>query len=378
MRFTLTILSAATALAATAEFKPLYSDLPDAKHAWSVHDLNRPLPKKVTAEPGLPPSDAVILFDGTEKSFRENWCDKNGGPTKWKFVDGAMESVRAAGNICSRREFGDVQLHVEWQPPVKTNGYGQARGNSGVFVLGGFYELQVLDSYGTDPDRLEKPNYADGMAGAVYGQNPPLVNPSRPTPEWQVYDIVFHRAVFDGDRLVRPATITAFFNGVLVQDNWEYEGPTLWRFRTRNDGSTKFGRQPEKGSIQFQDHGNPVHFRNVWVREIPSRDANTVHGVFRAREGDVAKLRADTAARLYAKIGDPSAADEETLHRLAEVVGYSSAEPYVTAFRTCLAAYRAKPGDAKGIERVNKTLEVLIRAGLVREDERIAVPGKAK
>ena len=350
---------------------PLYSDRPDAKHAWAVHDRNRPLPKKVDARIGHPPSDAIVLFDGTERSFRENWCDKNGGETKWKFVNGTMESVKSAGNICSRREFGDVQLHVEWLAPQVIEGEGQSRGNSGVFVLGGYYELQVLDSYETNPDDLRNPNYADGIAGAVYGQNPPLVNPSRPHTDWQVYDIVFHRAVYDGDRLVRPATITAFFNGVLIQDNWEYDGPTLWRFRTKLDGTTKFGPQPEKGSIQFQDHGNPVHFRNVWVREIPPRHDNTVHGTFYANEGVVAKLRRSLAARLFAEIADPAASDEKTLHLLAEVVGYVNEDPYAKAFSKCLEAYRAHPGDGNEVKRVNETLDVLVRAGILQEKEKI-------
>jgi len=159
-----------------------------------------------------------------------------------------------------------------------------------------------------------------------------------------------------------------------VQDNWEYDGPTQWSLRTSLDGKCLKGRQPEKGSIQFQDHGNPVHFRNVWVREIPSRYANTEHGTFRANKADVAKRRHETAARLFAAIADKTAADEQTLHRLAEVVGYANEEPYAAAFRACLRAYRAKPRDAKEVERVNKTLKYLVSAGIFAASDKIPRP----
>lgn len=284
--------------AAGAAMAFLYGDTPDARHAWAVHDRNRPNPVKISAEPGVPPSDAIILFDGSQESFEKNWCNDKGGPTKWKFVNGTLESVARAGNICSRRHFGDVQLHVEWQPPEKVSGVGQGRGNSGVFLLGGAYEVQVLDSWETDPSNMKNPNYADGQAGAVYGQNPPLVNPTRKPGDWQVYDIVFHQPIFDGNTLVHPGSLTVFLNGVLVQDHWELEGPTYHVKRTSQQKPPASG----KGSIQFQDHGNPVHFRNIWVREIPSRYANTTHGTFLANEKDVTAFRQKTAAELFAKV----------------------------------------------------------------------------
>ncbi len=333
----LMIATAAAGLSASL-FAGLYGDTPDAKHAWAVHDMNRPNPVKVEPgrEVGQPPSDAIVLFDGTRESFEKNWCDAKGGPTKWKFVDGTLESVRAAGNICSRQKFGDVQLHVEWQAPVKVEGMGQGRGNSGVFVLGGHYEVQVLDSYETNPADMKNPNYADGQAGSVYGQNPPLVNPTRRPGEWQTYDIVFHQPIFDGNRLVHPGSLTVFLNGVLVQDHWELEGHT-WHSRR----AAQEKPPATKGSIQFQDHGNPVHFRNVWVRELPSRYANTTHGTFLAKEADVMALRRETAAKLFAKI-DQTKCGAEQVNQIYEVIAYAKDEPYLAACKKICAGYLAK------------------------------------
>lgn len=318
----------AGAVCATSVMAGLYGDTPTDKHAWAVHDMNRPNPKKISAEPGVPPSDAIVLFDGTQESFEKNWCNDKGGPTKWKFVNGTLESVHRAGNICSRQQFGDVQLHVEWQPPVKVEGFGQGRGNSGVFLLGGMYEVQVLDSWETDPDNMKNPNYADGQAGAVYGQNPPLVNPTRKPGEWQVYDIVFHQPIFDGDKLVHPGSLTVFLNGVLVQDHWELEGPTLHCRRTSQNKP-----KDTKGSIQFQDHGNPVHFRNVWVRELPSRYANTTHGKFLAKDADVMALRKEIAAKLFAKIDLNNPRKHDVIAQIFEVFAYDKDEKYVAAMK---------------------------------------------
>lgn len=333
----LMIATAAAGLSASL-FAGLYGDTPDAKHAWAVHDMNRPNPVKVEPgrEVGQPPSDAIVLFDGTRESFEKNWCDSKGGPTKWKFVNGTLESVRAAGNICSRQTFGDVQLHVEWQAPVKVEGMGQGRGNSGVFVLGGHYEVQVLDSYETNPADMKNPNYADGQAGSVYGQNPPLVNPTRRPGEWQTYDIVFHQPIFDGNRLVHPGSLTVFLNGVLVQDHWELEGHT-WHCRR----AAQEKPPATKGSIQFQDHGNPVHFRNVWVRELPSRYANTTHGAFLAKEVDVTALRRETAAKLFAKI-DQTKCGADQVNQILEVIAYSKDEPFLGACKKICAGYLAK------------------------------------
>ena len=332
-----TIAAAIVATASAAAFAGIYGDLPNALHAWAVHDSNRPNPPKVTPADviGQPPSDAIVLFDGTQKSFEENWVDSKGGKTKWKFVNGTLESVRRAGNICSRRQFGDVQLHVEWQSPTAVHGFGQGRGNSGVFLLGGMYEVQVLDSYETDPANMKNPNYPDGQAGAVYGQNPPLVNPTRRPGEWQAYDIVFHQPVFEGDRCVHPGSLTVFLNGVLVQDHWELEGPTWYLRRTRQEKP-----RSTKGSIQFQDHGNPVHFRNVWVRELPSRYANTTHGTYLANEKDVAAQSRATAERLFAKI-DKAKCEAEQVRQILEVTTYCADAKFMDAAKRICGGYLA-------------------------------------
>ena len=350
----------------------LYGDTPNAKHAWAVHDLNRPNPVKVTPAdvPGQPPSDAIVLFDGSQKSFEENWCDSKGNKTRWKFVNGTLESVRSAGNICSRREFGDVQLHVEWQAPVKVQGYGQGRGNSGVFVLGGMYEVQVLDSYETNPADMKNPNYADGQAGAVYGQNPPLVNPTRKPGEWQAYDIVFHQPVFEGNTCVHPGSLTVFLNGVLVQDHWEVEGPTWHCRRTRQEKP-----RATKGSIQFQDHGNPVHFRNVWVRELPCRYANTTHGTYLAKEQDVTNLRRDIAKKLLAKI-DQSKCGPEQVKQILEVMAYCTEEPMMAAAKKICGGYLAQLNTLNGqqidakkneLKDLRNTYRVLTRNGQAKD-----------
>ena len=325
----------ATMLLLAAQTIHYPGELPDCTHAWSVHDLNRPNPVKVTADAGVPPSDAVVLFDGTEESVRKNWCDGKGGPTKWKAVNGELDCVPFSGYIFTKEKFGDCQLHIEWKAPADEPGVGQGRGNSGVF-LQNKYELQVLESFGTDPADMKNPNYADGQAGSVYGQNPPLVNPTRRPGEWQTYDIVFHQPIFDGNRLVHPGSLTVFLNGVLVQDHWELEGHT-WHSRR----AAQEKPPATKGSIQFQDHGNPVHFRNVWVRELPSRYANTTHGSFLAKEADVTALRRETAAKLFAKI-DQTKCGAEQVNQILEVIAYSKDEPFCGACKKICAGYLAQ------------------------------------
>ena len=366
------IFASAVAMVAASASAGLYGDTPDAKHAWAVHDHNRPNPVKVTPadQIGQPPSDAVVLFDGTQKSFDENWTDSRGNKTKWKFVNGTMESVRSAGNICSREQFGDVQLHVEWQAPVKVSGFGQGRGNSGVFVLGGMYEVQVLDSYETNPADMKNPNSADGQAGAVYGQNPPLVNPTRKPGEWQVYDIVFHQPVFEGNTCVHPGSLTVFLNGVLVQDHWEVEGPT-WHMRRTHQEKPR----TTQGSIQFQDHGNPVHFRNVWARHLPSRYANTTHGTYLAKEQDVAAQRKATAEKLFAKI-DKSKVSADSVNQILEVITYSTEEPFCGTAKKICGDYLAQlekmdpaalDNNKGAILSVKRSYDVLWRNGLLKD-----------
>jgi hypothetical protein len=227
---------------------------------WLDHDRTRPQPPIVDPgtfstedQPGRPPSDAVVLFDGKDLS---QWVAMDGSPTKWVIKNGAMECVPGSGYARTLECFGDCQLHVEWCTPMPPHGQGQGRGNSGVFFGYDRYEIQVLDSF-------ESISYADGIAAAVYGQYPPLVNASRPAGQWQFYDIVWRAPRFDADgKLLSKARVTVFHNGVLVQNNVELTGPTSWLERA------PYKAHPEKLPIALQDHGNPVRYRNIWAREL--------------------------------------------------------------------------------------------------------------
>jgi hypothetical protein len=230
-----------------------------AAAAWSycaAFQLPEPKTEPKIIDPGdatRAPSDAIVLFDGKDLS---NWVSVNGGgPAKWEMKDGAMVVVRGTGAIRTKQEFDDVQLHIEWATPAEVVGKDQGRGNSGVF-LQGRYEVQVLDSY-------DNKTYFHGQAGAIYKQYPPLVNACRKPGEWQTYDIIYHAPVFGDDgRVKKRATITVLHNGVLIQDHSEVFGTTT--HENVFPSYTKHG----KGPIMLQDHGNPVRFRNVWVREL--------------------------------------------------------------------------------------------------------------
>ena len=362
----------------TVVLAALYGDTPDAKHAWAVHDYNRPKPAKVTPakELGQPPSDAVVLFDGTKASFEKNWCDKDGKPSAWSYsADGYFYTVpgwKNGGAIFTRAEFGDCQLHIEYRhdpAQLYADKGPQMRGNSGVFLMNN-YEIQVLESYYTSREREGQAdyvdNYADGQAGSVYAENPPLVNPARKPGEWQVYDIVFHQPVWEGLKLVHPGSVSVFFNGVLVQDHWEMEGLT-----------THCKRRPlaphkTVGPLQLQDHGCVVQFRNVWYRPLASRWANTTHSTLSADENDVMALRRATAAKLFAKIEDPKAATAANVKALGEVVSYANEGPYRAAFEAALKAYREKPGDAEEVADVNRALDVLVRNRVIDAKAKIS------
>ncbi len=226
---------------------------------WKIHDTRRPNPPIIDPgtlstqeQPGKPPSDAIVLFDGKDLS---QWRAMDGGPTKWVVKNGYMECVKGSGYIRTLQNFGDCQLHIEWAAPLPVEGTGQGRGNSGVFLMGK-YEVQVLDSY-------NNVTYADGQAAAIYGQYPPLVNACRAPGQWQSYDIIFHGPRFDNaGKLLRPARMTVLHNGVLVQDNAEILGPTMWMNRL------PYEQHPEKLPLSLQDHGNPVRYRNIWLREL--------------------------------------------------------------------------------------------------------------
>jgi hypothetical protein len=249
-----------SALLLVATFQVSYAQV-DTK--WKIHDLNRPVPAVIdpgTAStpdsPGRPPSDAVVLFDGKDLS---KWAHKDGSAAKWKVENDYFEVVPKTGYVYTRESFGDCQLHVEFSEPSPAKGESQDRGNSGVF-LQGLYETQVLDSY-------QSKTYADGQAGAIYGQYPPLVNASRPPGQWQTYDIVFHGPRFDKDaKLLRPARETVFHNGVLVQDNVELTGPTAHGERL------PYKAHAERLPLALQDHNHPVRYRNIWIRELKTAE----------------------------------------------------------------------------------------------------------
>lgn len=224
---------------------------------WAPHTMDRPQPPVVApapaARPGAPPSDAVVLFDGADLS---RWEDDSGRTARWRVDSGWMEVVPGSGDIHTRASFGDCQLHIEWMEPTPPHGEGQERGNSGVFLMRR-YEVQVLDSY-------DSRTYPDGQAAALYGQYPPLVNASRPPGEWQAYDIVFHGPRFDAQgKLRRPARVTVFYNGVLVQDDVALTGPTAHGRRP------PYVAHPDALPLELQDHGIPVRYRNIWIRAIP-------------------------------------------------------------------------------------------------------------
>jgi hypothetical protein len=229
---------------------------------WMVHDEARPAPPVVTpgacgshTTPVPPPSDAIVLFDGKDLS---NWTDTKGQPSKWVVRDGYMESVKGAGYVRSKREFGSVQAHVEFATPAVVVGKSQGRGNSGVF-LQGQYEVQVLDSY-------ENATYPDGQCGALYGRAVPLVNASCKPGEWQTYDIIYHRPVFDAaGKVTRKAVFTVLHNGVLIQDHVALDGGTNW---LGAHAISEYIAHGDTGPLMFQDHSNPVRFRNVWIREL--------------------------------------------------------------------------------------------------------------
>ncbi len=210
-----------------------------------------PEPKIVT--PGKTaadaPSDAIILLGNN----MDAWEAKGGGPAKWAMENGVMTVVKGAGEIHTKQAFGDCQLHIEWRTPAEVKGDGQGRGNSGVLLMGK-YELQVLDSYNNR-------TYSNGQAGAMYKQLPPLVNVCRPPGEWQTYDIIFTAPRFYEDGSVQSqARITVLQNGTLVQNN-----ATIWG-GTQYIGISNYEKHPEKLPLVLQDHGNPVSFRNIWVR----------------------------------------------------------------------------------------------------------------
>ena len=232
-----------------------YDDTPMQPNGrWHIHDGKRPQPALVTPgsmSPAPAPQDAIILVgSGADRSA---WQMMDGAPVTWAMSSGVLETGK--GIIRTKAEFTDYQLHVEFATPKDVKGDSQGRGNSGVF-LNGKFEIQVLDSY-------QNPTYPDGQASAMYGQYPPLVNASRPPGEWQAYDIVFTSPRFGaGGKLDKPGVVTVLHNGIVVHAARAFWGPTAHR---KIDPYTP---DNAKGPIALQDHGNPVRYRNIWIRPL--------------------------------------------------------------------------------------------------------------
>ncbi len=221
---------------------------PKATEVWE------PVPRVITPGVGAAaPSDAIVLFNGTDLS---QWVrDPEGTAPRWMVEDGAFMPASGSGGLRTKRAFGDCQLHIEWRTPAVVSGEGQGRGNSGVFLMGR-YEVQVLDSYNNR-------TYSNGQAGSLYKQAIPLVNASRKPGEWQSYDIVFRAPRRDAaGNVTTPGFVTVFHNGVLVQDHVALKGNTVYT------GQPFYERHGDKEPLMLQDHGNPVAYRNVWIREL--------------------------------------------------------------------------------------------------------------
>ena len=230
-----------------------YEDTPRLPNSrWRVHDKNRPLPPMVApgAHSAAPPGDAIVLFNGKDLS---EWPGGNE-----KGIEGGCINIVKTGELRTKREFGDCQLHVEWATPAVADGDAMTWGNSGVFFLGK-YELQIMESHDVQI-------YADGIAGALYGQFPPLVNASRKPGEWQTFDVVFTAPRFEGDQVVRPACFTVFWNGILVHNHQASLGTT------RHRALATYDSKDTKGPITLQMHGSAVKFRNIWVRPLAAEE----------------------------------------------------------------------------------------------------------
>lgn len=202
------------------------------------------------------PSDATILYNGNGLGAFQK---KDGSPAGWRIdADGAVTDIKGAGDLITKEAFGNCQLHIEFREPAEVKSSGQGRGNSGVYIMGK-YEIQVLDSY-------NNPTYSNGQAGAVYKQHVPLVNASRKPGEWQSYDIIFTAPLFkeNGD-LESPARVTVMHNGVLIQNNVTILGTTDWVMKP------KYKKHAAKLPLMLQDHGddgNPISYRNIWIRNL--------------------------------------------------------------------------------------------------------------
>lgn len=219
-------------------------------------------PEPIMVDPGIHPfssipSDAIPLFDGTDLKMWKKFTNNSDveKSAEWKVENGEITIKPGSGAIETKQQFGNVQLHIEWLSPTLESKSGQGYSNSGIFFMG-IYEVQILNSY-------DNRTYSNGQAGSIYKQHIPLVNASKKPGEWQTYDIVFKAPVFNqAGQLISPATITAFHNGVLIQNHSTLSGPTKYI------GFPKYEKHPDKLSLRLQDHGDPVKFRNIWIREL--------------------------------------------------------------------------------------------------------------
>jgi hypothetical protein len=247
------LLSAAGILACTAIFAQGRTDFPMKPEMTEIWD---PQISVITPgeTPSNAPSDAIVLFDG--QNLSAEWTNNDGTEPGWNVADGCATVKKGAGVIKTKRQFNDFQLHIEWRSPVEVIGESQGRGNSGVF-LQGIYEVQVLDNFNNR-------TYRNGQAGSLYKQHPPLVNACKGPGVWQVYDIIYTAPRFNPNgTYFTPPTVTVLHNGVLVQNHVALRGPTEYigipEYSVKSHGA---------GPIVLQDHGNPVSFRNIWIREL--------------------------------------------------------------------------------------------------------------
>jgi hypothetical protein len=342
--------------------EPFHGDAPDAHHPWAVHDRNRPQPPVVEPgsfstqdTPGKPPSDAIILFSGKDSDLDKWEADKPGHEaTKWVVKDGVFQCVPGSGYVRTKQEFGDIQLHVEWASPSEVHGDSQGRGNSGVF-LEGLVEIQVLDNY-------NNPTYSDGFASSVYGQFAPYANALRPPGQWEFYDIIFRRPIWKDGKEVSHGSVTVLCNGVVTQASAHIEGPTGHAKRT--DPTKPF---PEAGPLKLQDHGNPVRYRNIWIRPLPPRNAEggdngaMTEAATTAKRHEIAASIRDAAGKLEGR---------EKMFRLLESLAYetdaetlSAAEKMVSEATDKISQIPADQLDAhKGeILQLNSALQYLTK-----------------
>lgn len=219
--------------------------------------MSRPWPQSAAPKPwaelaqdAKTPAGAKILFDG---SSLDAWHV----PQPWGMHQGVLQVRRTNPSLVSKESFGTCHLHLEWRtPPESAHKTGQEKGNSGVFLMSN-YEIQILDTY-------ENKTYPDGMAAALYGMKPPDVNALRPTGEWQSYDIMFKRPIFDDSgKMTSPAYVTVMVNGIVVQKNVPFSGPTSHKKRT------PYKRHADALPLTLQNHREVVEFRNIWIKPLP-------------------------------------------------------------------------------------------------------------